>query len=384
MLESFDPEIHELLEHCDGGDDPLSDFRPERNYLSVAVLETLGSPFADLHFDGFPGQRFSSGNACLEKLVVLGNERLKALFHAEEATLRPSNHAQALAAALEGLLKPGDTVLAPVPGAGGPLVMGHPSTLWADRFRFVRYGPDQRSQAFDYDALKRLAEACNPSLIVVAVYPYPRHQDLIFWKNLSGRLGAFLLVDLGPVAGLVPGGVLPSPTSIADLVTGATNGLMRGPHGGFVLYKKAIKDRIERALFPWLQSGETANQTAAKAVALKEAASRDYRNYVERCRSNVEILCRVFSSNGIDLWGGGADYTYAVLNLRPLGLSGLQGEQRLLEKGIAVQRVPIVFEKGCAHQGDGLVLGTQALSLKTLQNDRMQDLAMKMIRCLQS
>jgi glycine hydroxymethyltransferase len=375
MLDSFDPEVSDILRR--EGEDPctLWEMRPSRNYLSAAVLEALSSSLADLYVEGHSDRRFTWGSQAAEELEALGIDRLKKLFDAEDATLQPSSHAQALAAVLEGLLKPGDTVMAPEAGQGCHLAFGHPSSLWAERYRFVRYGPDPSTQRFDPDAVTRLAEACNPALLVVSIPPYPRKQDFGFWRDLAHGMGALLCVDMGIAAGLVAGGCLASPAPQADVVAGATHGILRGPPGGFLLFKPLIRDRILHGLFPRLQAGTAMNGLAAKTVALKEAASPDFKRYVQRCLDHADGLSRLFEERGVTLWTGGTDYHYLVVNLRALGLSGKEGELRLRKRGIAAQKIPIAFERGCAHEGDGLLMATQALVLKQAESKDLQELA---------
>lgn len=381
-LEYFDPEVHQFLEREGKGDPPVVDLRLDRNYLSSAVLEALGSNLADLYVEGFPSMRFAGGPEAADELEYLCIERLKRLFKAEEAVIQPTSPNLAVAAALEGLLKPGDTVLAPVPGQGASLVFGHGATLWADRFRFVRYGLDPQSRAFNPEEITSLAESCSPAMIAVCVAPYPRSQDMVFWRSLADRTHAVLLVDLEGAAGLVPGGVIPPPLEDADVVTGMTNGLLRGPRGGFILSKKKWGDRIRNGLFPFLLGGASVNVMAAKAVALKEALSREFREYVGKCLSNASALARALEDHGLEVWTHGTDFHYLLLDVRGLGFSGLEGERRLARAGIAVRRVQMPLGDGCSHQGDGLILSTQAVTLRGMEIPDIVDCAGMIYRAL--
>jgi glycine hydroxymethyltransferase len=373
MLESFDPEVSDILHREERDSGSLWEMRPGRNYLSVAVLEALASPLAELYVEGQPGHRFSWGSAAADELEALGIDRLKGLFDAEEATLQPASHAQAVTVALEALLTGGDTVLAPEAGPGCHLAFGHHASLWGGRFRFVRYGPDPETGRIDPESVAGLARSCNPSLLVVSIPPSPREQDLGFWRELADGLGAFLCVDLGIAAGLVPGKVLATPAEVADVVVGATHGLLRGPPGGFLLFKSRFREEILSSLFPYLHVGVSMNELAARTVALKEAASKDFQHYVRKCLAHAAELCRLLEEKGLSLWTGGTDYHYCVVHLRMLGLSGLEGELRLREEGIAGRKVSIAFEKGCAHQGDGLLLATQALVLRQAEIKDLQE-----------
>ncbi len=378
MLESFDPEVDRLIraERVD------IDLRPERNFRSEPVLEALGSKTADLIVEGAPGSRFSGGSESVDTLERLGNERLKRLFGGEEATLQPDSHSQALAAALMGLLKPGDVIMAPVPGAGAAQGLGHESVFWANRYRFVHYGTEKANPVFDHDALARLARRCTPHLIAVSVFPYPRRQDFVFWRTLASEVNARLLVDLGPAAGLVPGGIFPSPVGWADVVIGAFHGLLRGPPGGFLLFKREVSNPVLRGLFPMLQGGSTVNRIAARPVALKEALSAEYTAYAARCVAFAKTLGEALIDRGMALYTGGTDFHYLLLDVRPLGFTGGSAEARLREAGIAARRIPIAFGSGCLHEGDGLLLATHSVTLKGMELGEAPFLADKIYRVL--
>jgi glycine hydroxymethyltransferase len=367
MLESFDPEIYSLIQGVDRVGRTVVPLHPGRNFLSLPVLNALGSSLSDQFLEGGIGRRYSGTSPESEEIERLGRERLIKLFDAEAGSLQPQNHAQAVAAALEGLLETDSVVMAPAPGQGCSLVFGHPSTLWAKRFRFVRYGPDPESMLFCPESLESLALACRPSMIVVSLHPYPRNQDLSFWRDLADRVHALLLVDLSTSSGLVPGGLFPSLAKRADVVTGATQGLLRGPPGGFLLYKRIHAENIERGLFPLLQTGCSVNGLAAKAVAIKEAASPAFVPYVKKCLSNAAALSRALRDRGLEIWTQGTDFHYLVLNVRTMGLSGLEAERRLSEAGFLTCRVQIPFGLGCANQGDGIILATQGVTLKGVE-----------------
>lgn len=369
MLESFDPEIHQLISE----DRSLIDLRPLRNYLSTAVLEALGSQLADHYVEGFPGHRLTRGGTTADEVERLGNDRLKALLGTECASIQPSSHAMATVAVMEGLLQDGDTVLAPMPGQGGPLTLGHQASLWAKRFRFVRYGPLPETEAFDPDSLSLLARRASPSLIAVSLMPYPRRQDLAFWREIADRENAVLWLDLCAVA---------SPIGEADVITGATGGLLRGPPGGFIACKALQEEQVLKGLYPKMQAGTSVNVLAAKAVALREASSDAFNAYLERCRLNASSLSRALINRGLDLWTGGTDYHFMALRTRPLGFTGLEAERRLEEEGIAARRVAIAFGEGCSNQGDGLLLGTQAVTLKGMNESEMDEVAEKIYRVL--
>jgi glycine hydroxymethyltransferase len=280
-----------------------------------------------------------------------------------------------VAAVLEGLVKPGDVVMTPEPGQGCDLVFGHPSVAWAGKGRFVRYGPDPETLSFDRGSLERLVEECRPSVIVVSVPYYPRRQDLDFWRNMSERARALLWVDLSMAAGLVPGGLMPSPSGEAHVITGSTRGLLRGPSGGFILCRKNLLEKVEDGFFPRLQAGYALNGLAARAVALKEVASPEFREYAARACALAAALGRSLTERGISLWTGGTDFHLVVLDLSSLGRSGLEGQKKLAQSGILARRVRLPFVAGCTNRGNGLLLGTQALALKGVEDQEIKDLA---------
>lgn len=382
MLESFDPEIYDLIKQEEASSRRWVDLRPHRNYLSQAVLDALGSQLADHYVEGCLGGRFSEGSAEGDLIEALGIERLKEIFHAEDALLQPMHYPLAVAALFEGILKRGDTVLTPEPGQGTSLVFGHPSTAWAERFRFVRYGPDPETHAFDPDEMIRLVERSSPALIVVSLVPYPRQQEISFWRRAADRIRALLLVDLSYAAGLVPCGILPSPAEKADIVIGATSGLLRGPSGGFLLFKNRFSDRIQMGLFPRLQSGTAVNLLAAGAVALKEAASKAFMEYGIRCVENANRLCRILKDRGFHVWSEGTDYHYLILMTRSMGLSGKEAESLLRDAQIAATRVKIPFCEGCPNQGDGLILSTQAVTILEKDHSALETLTDKISKAL--
>lgn len=375
MLERFDPEIHALLQHDGMNLSAKIDLRPGRNYLSNTVLEALGSPVSDFYVEGFPGSRYTTGSAAAEEIERIGNARLKELFKAEEGTLQPTTHAGAAIAVLTGLLDPGDTVLSPAPVQGAQLVFGHRAFQWTDRYRFVHYGPDKDSHAFDPDSILALAKQSAPALVVVSVYPYPRQQNFAFWRHVADQSSALLLIDLGVCAGLVPSGKMPNPVEFADVVIGATQGILRGPPGGFMLNRKSLGDRILKGLFPMQMAGGFVNQIAGKAVALKEMCHPESNAYVGKCVDNAGRLSRLLSDRGFELLTGGTDFHFCSLHTSPLGLSGMDAEKRLWEAGIAVQRVQFPCSEGCSNRGDGIVLATQAMTLKGISDQELKDIA---------
>jgi len=383
MLESFDHKVHEMLRIDDEVNASTIDLRPGRSYLSKSVLEALGSNLADYYIEGgIDKARYSGGSQVADEVESLANDRLKKIFGAKEANCQPASPAQAIEAVLEGVLKPGDTVMTPEPGKGGHILFGHKATVLEKKYRFVLYGTDPETKSFNTKELKRLAKRSGPSLIAVCFFPYPLKHDLSFWRDLADEIGALLLVDLSYCAGLIPAGSIESPIKFADIVTGASNGLLRGPPGGFILCRQDLAESLRVALFPRLQIGASVNVIAAKAVAFKEAASPEFKDYCARSIETAFALSKTLTNRGFEIWSGGADYHYLIVNLRSSGMTGIEGETRLRKSGILATRCMIPFGDSCLNKGDALIFASHAITLKEQKNPDIDILTDKICSAL--
>ena len=383
MLESHDPELHRLVK--DLGEVRL-EMRPDRSFLSATALEALGSELADHYVEGFREARFRAGPSGCDGVESLAEDRTLRLFGGDAALVQPPSHAAALMAVLAGLLREGDTVMAPEAGGGGPLILGHRASAATARYRFVRYGPHPETGFFDHDRLMSLARTCSPALIVVCLHPHPRAQDLDFWRDVARRVKARLVVDLGHAAGLLAaragkiganrdfGGV--------DIMVGAGSGLLRGPATGFVTGDAELVEKVRRAHFPYLGGGGAVHQMSALAVALGEAGSEPFRRYAARCVEAADDLARRLTNLGMTLWCGGTDGAHLVVDTRKQGLSGAEAETRALAESLAGRRVKLPFREGCANRGDGITFSTHALVLKARGAPDLADAAESIYRAI--
>ncbi len=392
-LESFDPELWQaMLGEATRQRDTLELIASE-NYTSPAVLAAMGSVLTNKYAEGYPGRRYYGGCEWVDQVERLAIERAKQLFGAEHANVQPHSGTQANLAVYLAVLKPGDTILAMNLAHGGHLSHGSPVNASGKLYNVVSYGVSQQDERIDYDELARLAREHRPKLIVAGHSSYPRVLDFARFAEIARSVKALLLVDMAHFAGLVAGGVHPSPVPYADFVSSTTHKTLRGPRAGFVLCRKALADeladvfapelapekrarwlarRLDAAVFPGSQGGPLMHVIAAKAVCFREALQPEFADYARQVVENARTLAEELARGGFRLVTGGTDNHLMCVDVTSRGLTGKIAEQALDRAGITVNKNMIPFDSRKPLDPSGIRIGTPAVTTRGMKADEMK------------
>lgn len=333
-------------------------FIASENLASKAVLAAQGSVFTNKYAEGYPGKRYYGGCEVCDEIENIAIERAKALFNADHANVQPISGSAANLAAYTAVINPGDTILAMKLAHGGHLTHGAPVSVTGKIFNVIGYGVKKEDGFIDYDEVLKLAEIHKPKLIVAGASSYSRIIDFKRFKEIADSVGALLMVDMAHIAGLVAAGVHPSPVPYADIVTSTTHKTLRGPRGGFILCKKYLKEKIDKAVFPGLQGGPLMHTIVAKAVAFKEAMTEEFKNYQKQVVINAKTMADFFLKNGFSIVSGGTDNHMFLIDLSKFDISGKYAEQFLEKIGIVVNKNAIPFDEKPPTQTSGIRIGT--------------------------
>lgn len=345
------------------------------NFVSPQVLEAAGSYFTNKYAEGYPNKRYYGGCEVVDKLEEIAIERLKSLFGAEHANVQPHSGANANLAVYFAFLKPGDKVLGMNLSEGGHLTHGSPVNISGSYYDFVDYGVDEKTEQIDYDEVREIALQEKPKMIVAGASAYSRIIDFKKFKEIADEVGAYLMVDMAHIAGLVVAGLHPNPVEYADIVTTTTHKTLRGPRGGAILCKKEYARAIDKAIFPGLQGGPLMHIIAAKAVAFKEASSKEFVDYQKQVLTNARTLSRELEKRGFRIVSGGTDNHLILLDLRPKGLTGKEAEEILDGIGIASNKNTIPKDPETPFVTSGLRLGTPAVTTRGMKEKEMEEIA---------
>ena len=344
------------------------------NVVSEAVMLAMGSPLTNKYAEGYPGKRYYGGCQIVDRAEEIAIDRAKRLFGAEFVNVQPHSGAQANTAVYFALLKPGDTVLGMSLACGGHLTHGSPVNISGMYYNFIPYGVDENG-ILDYDELERLAREHHPKLIVAGASAYPRIIDFERIAAVAREVGAYFMVDMAHIAGLVAAGLHPSPVPYADIVTTTTHKTLRGPRGGMILCKEEFGKAINKAIFPGTQGGPLMHVIAAKAVAFGEALHPSFKTYQEQIVKNAKTLADGLLAEGFALVSGGTDNHLMLCDLRPFDLTGKEFEHRLDEVGITVNKNAIPNDPQSPFITSGIRIGTPAVTSRGLNEADMQTLA---------
>ena len=344
------------------------------NVVSEAVMLAMGSPLTNKYAEGYPGKRYYGGCQVVDRAEEIAIDRAKKLFGAEFVNVQPHSGAQANTAVYFALLKPGDTVLGMSLACGGHLTHGSPVNISGMYYNFIPYGVDDNG-ILDYDELERLAREHHPKLIVAGASAYPRIIDFERIAAVAREVGAYFMVDMAHIAGLVAAGLHPSPVPYADIVTTTTHKTLRGPRGGMILCKEEFGKAINKAIFPGTQGGPLMHVIAAKAVAFGEALRPSFRTYQEQIVKNAKALADGLLAEGFALVSGGTDNHLMLCDLRPFDLTGKEFERRLDEVHITVNKNAIPNDPQSPFITSGVRIGTPAVTSRGLNEADMQTLA---------
>ncbi len=345
------------------------------NFVSRAVLEALGTVLTNKYAEGYPGRRYYGGCESVDQVEDLARERAKKLFGAEHANVQPHSGAQANMAVYHSVLEPGDTVLGMNLSHGGHLTHGSPVNFSGSLYRFVAYGVDEKTHRIDYDEVRRLALEHQPKLLVAGASAYPRVIDFARLREIADEAGCLLMVDMAHIAGLVATGHHPNPVPHADFVTTTTHKTLRGPRGGMILCKEEYAKKIDKAVFPGIQGGPLMHVIAAKAVALAEALTEDFKDYSRRVVENAARLAEALADRGFDLISGGTDNHLILINVRNLNLTGKKAEHLLDEVGITVNKNTSPFDPESPFVTSGIRIGTPAVTTRGMGPEAMEEIA---------
>ncbi len=342
------------------------------NYVSPAVLETLGSVFTNKYAEGYPGKRFYRGCEWMDRAESLAISRAKELFGAEHVNVQPHSGSQANMAVYFAMLKPGDTILTMNLDHGGHLTHGHKINFSGKLYNVVSYGVDPDSEMIDYDQAARLAREYRPKMIVAGASAYPRIIHFDRFREIADDVGAYLMADIAHIAGLIVAGYHPDPIPLSEFVTLTNHKTLRGPRGGMVLCREEFAKAINRNVFPGIQGGPLMHVIAAKAVALKEAQQPEFKEYQHQIILNAAALGERLKSNGFRLVSGGSDNHLLLVDLREKGISGKAAALALERAGICCNRNLIPFDPSPASKTSGIRLGTPAVTTRGMKEEEMK------------
>lgn len=345
------------------------------NFTSRAVMEAAGSCLTNKYAEGYPGKRYYGGCECVDIAEELAIKRAKELFQAEHANVQAHSGSQANTAAYLAFLKPGDTVLGLDLTHGGHLTHGSPVNISGIYFKFIPYGVKKEDELLDYDQVLALAKANKPKMIVAGATAYPRTIDFKRLRKIADETGAFLMVDMAHIAGLVATGLHPSPVPHSHVVTSTTHKTLRGPRGGLILCPSQYAKQVDMAIFPGIQGGPLMHIIAAKAVALKEALMPDFKKYQEQILGNARALAKALIKHGFRLVSGGTDTHLILVDLRSKGITGKVAQITLDEVGITANKNTIPFDPEKPFVTSGIRLGTPAVTTRGFKEEQMEELA---------
>jgi glycine hydroxymethyltransferase len=371
-LRQADPEIASaILKETHRQGDGLELIASE-NFVSLAVLEATGSVFTNKYAEGYPGRRYYGGCEFVDVVERLAIERAKRLFGAEHANVQPHSGTQANMAVYFTLLDPGDTFMGMDLSHGGHLTHGHPLNFSGRLYKVVPYGVRREDEQIDYDALLELARKNRPKMILVGASAYPRRIDFARFRQAADEVGAKVVTDMAHIAGLVAGGVHPSPVPHSDFVTTTTHKTLRGPRGGLILSREEYAKDINRVTFPGIQGGPLVHVIAAKAVCLKLALEDSFRDYARQIVSNAATLAEVLKEEEFRLVSGGTDNHLLLVDVGASGITGKEAEEALEKAGITANKNVIPFDTRPPLVASGIRLGTPALTSRGMKNEEMK------------
>ncbi|MFR5101516.1 MAG: serine hydroxymethyltransferase [Christensenellaceae bacterium] len=353
------------------------------NIVSPAIMAAAGSHLTNKYAEGLPGKRYYGGCEFVDVAENLARDRLKELFGCEHCNVQPHSGAQANFAVYFAMLSPGDTIMGMNLSHGGHLTHGSPVNISGKYFNIVPYGVSAETERIDYDEMEKIALETKPKMIVSGASAYPRIIDFARIREICDKVGAYMMVDIAHIAGLVAAGLHPSPVPFADFVTTTTHKTLRGPRGGVIMCKEKYAREIDKAVFPGTQGGPLMHIIAAKAAAFKEALSPEFKAYQKQVLQNAEVMAERFKKNGIRLVSGGTDNHLMLLDLRSTGVTGKELESMLDKVHITVNKNTIPFETASPFVTSGIRVGTPAITTRGMKEkdcEQIADLISRVVR----
>lgn len=344
------------------------------NFVSLAVMEAMGSHLTNKYAEGYPGARYYGGCQYVDEIETLAIERAKALFGAEHANVQPHSGSQANMAVYLALLQPGDTILGMDLSHGGHLTHGSKASISGKYFNACFYGVDEKTETIDYEQVLRRAEECRPKIIIAGASAYPRFIDFKKMREIADEVGAYLLVDMAHIAGLVAAGVHPSPVPYAHVVTTTTHKTLRGPRGALILCKEELKKKINSAVFPGTQGGPLMHIIAAKAVCFKEALSPEFKDYQSQVVKNAAALADELQAQGLRLVSGGTDNHLMLADVMSKGKTGMEVQELLDAAHITANKNTIPFDTQSVKLTSGMRFGSPAVTSRGMKEQEMRQI----------
>jgi glycine hydroxymethyltransferase len=345
------------------------------NFVSNAVIEAMGTPLTNKYAEGYPGRRYYGGCEYVDVIEDIAIERAKKIFGAEHANVQPHSGAQANMAVFFSVLNPGDTILGMDLSHGGHLTHGSPVNMSGKYFNVVSYGVSKDDYRIDYEEVRKIALENKPKLIVAGASAYPRILDFKKFREIADEVGAYLLVDMAHIAGLVAAGLHPNPVPYAQFVTTTTHKTLRGPRGGMILCEEEFAKKINKAVFPGIQGGPLMHIIAAKAVGFKEVMTDEFKKYQEQIIKNASVLADALMEKGMDIVSGGTDNHLMLVDLRNKGITGKDAQNMLDEVHITVNKNGIPFDTESPFITSGIRLGTPAVTTRGMKEEDMREIA---------
>jgi glycine hydroxymethyltransferase len=374
QLSEVDPEIAQAIANEEARQHEGLELIASENFVSEAVLEAAGSVFTNKYAEGYPGKRYYGGCEFTDVVENLARERAKQLFGAEYANVQPHSGSSANMEAYAAVVQPGDTVMGLDLAHGGHLTHGHKLSFSGKTYHIVSYGVSRETETIDYDELQKIAERERPKLIIGGGSAYPRIIDFARMRQIADQVGAVYLVDMAHFAGLVAGGVHPSPVPHAQIVTSTTHKTLRGPRAGLILANAAMGASIDRSVFPGAQGGPLVHIIAAKAVCFKEAMEPNFKAYAKQIVVNAQIMAETLAAEGFRIISGGTDTHLMLIDVFSKGMFGSEAEKALGEAGITVNKNAIPFDANPPMKPSGIRVGTPALTTRGMKEKEMRQI----------
>ena len=375
VIKNADPELYEAMAHELARQRGNLELIASENIVSPAVMAAMGSHLTNKYAEGYPGKRYYGGCEFVDVAEELARNRMKELFGCEYCNVQPHSGAQANFAVYFSVLKPGDTIMGMDLSHGGHLTHGSPVNISGTYFNIVPYGVARETETIDYDEMEKTALACRPKLIVSGASAYPRLIDFKRIREICDKVGAYMMVDIAHIAGLVAAGLHPSPVPYADFVTTTTHKTLRGPRGGAIMCKEQYGKAIDKAIFPGTQGGALMHVIAAKAVAFREALSPEFKAYQKQIILNASAMAERFRDNGVRLVSGGTDNHLMLVDLREENLTGKELEALLDRAHVTVNKNTVPFETTSPFITSGIRIGTPAITSRGMGEAQAVEIA---------
>lgn len=382
FIKNFDTELYDAMENELRRQRDHIELIASENFTSRAVMQAMGSHLTNKYAEGYPGARYYGGCEYVDIVEQLAIDRAKELFGAEHANVQPHSGSQANVAVYLALLKPGDTILGMDLSHGGHLTHGSKASISGKYFNSCFYGVDPETERIDYEKAMQIAGECKPKLIIAGASAYSRFIDFAKMREIADEVGAYLMVDMAHIGGLVAAGVHPSPVPYADVVTSTTHKTLRGPRGAIILCKDELKKKINSAVFPGTQGGPLMHVIAGKAVCFKEALSEEFKAYQTQVVKNAAVLADTLSKGGIRLVSGGTDNHLILADTMSLGRTGMEVQELLDAAHITANKNSIPFDKQSVKLTSGMRFGTPAATTRGMAEIEMVEIGNMIVKLI--